>query len=306
MKTWINPPEAVRRFSLHQIFQHWAATAIGSILLLTAILSPFAQSGWPSRYHVIAGLAGSAIFLYHLLALVAIGIRDDVPAGKVAFLPMTASSTTKYNPAERGDYLNILLWCALLVASGILLRWPGRFGIPGPRSYYWLRVIHAGCGTAWVIHLLSAHVPGRWLRSSVSFRRAILTGTVPLGEAEKRTDWIADLVSAGMLVPAPTETAPEDRQESRQVRDLLELGNRLTREKKYEEAVSAFEEALALYPQYSQARFNLGVARMRMGQLEQAREEFRQFIEADPFNPIAGRAREMLEEIVGNRSGEER
>jgi tetratricopeptide (TPR) repeat protein len=208
---------------------------------------------------------------------------------------------TKYNPAERGDYLNILLWSALLVASGIFLRWPGRLGIPGPGSYYWLRVIHAGCGTAWTIHLLSAHIPDRWLRSSGPFRRAILTGTVPLGEASTRTDWIADLVSAGMLVPAPEETPQEDRQESGQVRDLLELGNRLTREERYEEAVNAFEEALALYPQYSQARFNLGVARMRMGHMEQAKEQFRLFIEADPFNPIAGRAREMLEEIVGEK-----
>lgn len=300
---WINPPQTVRRFSVHQIIQHWAATTAGTALVLTAAISPFARSGWPSRYHVIAGFAGASIFFYHLLALVAIGIRDDVPAEKVAFLPL-AVAKAKYGPDERGDYFNVLLWSTLLVVSGILLRWPGRFGIPGPRAYFWLRAFHAGCGAAWVIHLFSGHIPGRWYRAPGTFRRAILTGTVPLAEASIRTGWIADLISAGLLIPAPEETATEDHRESGQVRDLLEGGNRLTREGKYEDAVKAFEEALVLYPQYSQARYNLGIVRMKMGDMERAGEQFRLFIEADPFNPIAGKAREMLEEIAGKKDGD--
>lgn len=301
--TWINPPETVRRFTIHQIIQHWAATSAGSALVVTAAISPLVRSGWPARYHVMAGMAGAAIFFYHLLALVSIGIRDDVPADKVAFLPGAGSKISKYTAAERGDYLNVLLWSALLVVSGILLRWPGRFGIPGPQAYFWLRAFHAGCGAAWVIHLLSGHIPERWFRAPVTFRRAIIAGTVPLSEASTRTEWVADLVSAGTLVPAPEETSTEDHRESGQVRDLLENGNRLTREARYEEAVTAFEEALTLYPQYSQARYNLGVVRMKMGDMARAEEQFRMFIEADPFNPVAGKAREMLDEIAARKDG---
>lgn len=303
---WINPPESVRRFTIHQMIQHWTATTAGMVLVLTSALSPFTQSGWPSRWHVVAGLAGSAIFFYHLLSLVAIGIRDDVPSEKVAFLPRADSKTSKYDTAERGDYLYILIWSAMLVITGILLRWPGRLGIPGPRAYFWLRALHAGFGAAWVIHLLTGHVSGRWFRSPGTVRRSIFTGIVPLADAEKRTEWIADLVKTGVLVPAPTETSTEDHRESGQVRDLLEKGNRLTREGKYNQAVISFEEALALYPEYSQARFNLGIVRMKMGDLEKAREQFRMFIEADPFNPVAGKAREMIEEIGGKTGGDSR
>jgi hypothetical protein len=301
--TWINLPETVRRFNIHQMIQHWSATAAGTALVVTAAISPFVSSGRPARYHVVAGMAGTAIFFYHLLALGAIGIRDDVPAEKVAFLPHAGSKASKYNAEERGDYLNVLLWSALLVVSGILLRWPGRFGIPGPRAYFWLRAFHAGCGAAWVIHLLSGHVTRRWFQAPEMFRRAIFTGTVPLSEASTRADWIAELVSAGLLVPAPAETVTEDHRESGQVRDLLEKGNRLTREGRYEEALAAFEEALTLYPQYSQARYNLGIVRMKMGDMERAGEQFRMFIEADPFNPVAGKAREMLDEIAGKKDG---
>lgn len=300
--TWITPPDSIRRFTVHQRIQHWVATALGALLLLTAALSPFARSGWPSRWHVIAGWAGIAMFLYHALALVMIGIRDDVPSDKVAFLPSTASKTEKYDTAERRDYLYILLWTSLLVVSGIFLRWPGRIGVPNPDAYFWLRAFHAGCGAAWGLQLLSVHVPDRWFRAPGVFRLSIFTGTVPLREAEKRNGWIEDLVRGGVLVPAPTETSTEAQRESGQVRELLENGNRLTREGKFEEAVKHFEEALELFPDYSQARFNLGIACMKMGDPDRAKEQFRKFIEADPFNPIAGKAREMIDEIASRKN----
>lgn len=301
--TWINPPQTVRRFTLHQIIQHWTAAAVGAVLVLTAALSPFSRTGWPIRIHVPAGLAGAAMFLYHLMALIAIGIRDDVPSEKVAFLPSGSSHSAKFDTAERRDYRNILLWSFLLVITGILLRWPGRFAVPGPRAYFWLRALHAGCGTAWVIQMFSVHVAERWFRAHETVRRSIFTGSVPLAEAEKRSQWTEDLVKAGVLVAAPTETSTEVQRESSKVRDLLENGNRLTREGRYEEAAKSFEEALTLYPDYSQARFNLGIVRMKMGDRERAKEQFRMFIETDPFNPIAGKAREMLDEISGGKEG---
>ncbi len=304
--TWINPPPTVRRFSLHQMIQHWTAAALGSVLALTSAIFPFTRSGWPSRLHVAAGLAGCAVFLYHVLALAAIGIRDDVPFEKVAFLPSGSTESAKYDASERGDYLRILLWSCLLAVTGLFLRWPGSLGIPGQRAYFWLRALHAGCGAAWLIQLLSVHVPERWFRSPAAFRRSIFTGTVPLAEAEKRSGWTDDLVKGGALVPAPEETSTEDQKESTQVRDLLESGNRLTREGRFGDAAKSFEAALEMYPEYSQARYNLGIVRMKMGDLESAMEHFRIFLETDPFNPIAGKVREMLDDISRRKDGASR
>lgn len=300
---WMNPPEVIRRFTLHQIAQHWAAVFLGAILAVSAAASPFLQSGVAGDVHVHAGLAGAGFLLYHLLVVVGIGIRDDVPVEKVAFLPLSSPADGKYAPGERGDYFLILSWSLLLAVTGIVLRWPGRVGIPGPRAFYWLKVVHAGCGAAWIAHILAVHVPARWLRSPPSFRRAVIGGTVPLAEAVSREGWVADLVAAGILVPVPSETVSEDRRESLKVRDLLEEGNRLTRHGRYEDAAAAFEEAIRLYPEYSQARFNLGVARMRQGRMDLAAEQFRRFVETDPFNPMAEKARELLREAASDAGG---
>jgi thioredoxin-like negative regulator of GroEL len=54
---------------------------------------------------------------------------------------------------------------------------------------------------------------------------------------------------------------------------------------------------LLLYPEYSQARFNLAVARLKQGRPAMAAEHFRTFLETDPFNPMAGKARELLDGI---------
>lgn len=312
--TWINPPATIRRFSWHQLVQHWAATALWLVLAVTAALSGTAGRAW-GTVHATAGVIGAAFFLYHAFALVAIGVRYDVSPEKVAFLPVgwerkrlggcTASGDPigKFAPGEKGDYLAVLAWSLLLAATGALLRWPGKLGVPGPAFYAWLRVAHAGCGAALCVHILCVHVPARWFRAAAPFRRAIVGGSVPLESAEARRGWISDLVAAGTLVPVPEEAPQESQRESLQVRSLLEEGNRLAQKELYAEACAAFEEALRLFPDYSQARFNLGVARMREGRADLAAEQFRLFIETDPFNPMAGKARDLLETVTRGKGG---
>lgn len=313
---WINPPPTIRRFTLHQRVQHWIAAGLASVLVVSAVFYVFPGGAVSSSVHVYAGLLSAGFLAWHLVALVAIGVRHDVPAGKLAFLPAgaewkalaggTGCPVWKYAPEEKGDYLAILVWSILLAASGILLRWPGRLGISDPSAYAWVRAVHAGFGGAFAVHLLLVHVPGRWVRARPSFRRAILSGKVPLEDALRRREWVADLVSSGVLVPAPEEKASESERESEAVRGLLERGNRLVREERYAEASAAFEEALTLLPDYSQARFNLGVARMKEGRADLAIEQFRLFVDADPFNPMAGRARELMDALSPGKGGERR
>lgn len=314
MTSWINPPPTIRRFTWHQVVQHGAAMALWAALAVAAALSGLAGSGWLGLHGTI-GIVGAAFLLYHLFSLVAIGARHDVSPERIAFFPVgwerrrlragpdPSDPTGKYAPEEKGDYLAVVAWSTLAVVTGILLRWPGRLGIPGAGAYAWLRVVHAGCGAALSVHILLVHLPGRWLRSPIALRSAVFSGSVPLEVAETRPGWVAELVASGALVPVPVEAPTESHRESVQVRDLLEDGNVFAQKGLYAEACAAFEEALRLFPDYSQARFNLAVARMRGGQPELAAEQFRVFIQSDPFNPMAAKARELLEEIARGKDG---
>ncbi len=302
---WINPPATIRRFSWHEVTQHGAATALWAVLAVTAALAGIAGPWW-GTLHAACGLTAALFLVYHLFFLVATGVRHDVPPEKVAFFPSGRDTTGKFAPEEKGDYLAILVWSLLLVMTGLFLRWPGRLGVPGPGAYAWLRAVHAGLGAALSVHVLLVHVPGRWIRSPGPLRAAIVSGAVPLTIVEARSGWVADLVASGTLVPVPEEPLSETHHESSQVRDLLENGNRLAQNARYAEACAAFEEALRLFPDYSQARFNLAVARMREGRADLAAEQFRLFIQSDPFNPMAGKAKELLESVAGKNSGDAR
>lgn len=302
---WLQAPESVRRFTPHQIAQHGLSVAAWLTLTFTAILSATGVE-WGRRAHLLAAMPAVGLLLYHILYLAGVGIRRDVPAEKIAFLPWgeewgllrgrkaSIAGTGKYAPSEKADYLGILFWAALSALAGLALRWPSAFGVPSLAAFGWIKTVHAGAGAAMAVHILTAHARNRWVEAPPAFRKAILTGMVPLQEAEKRPGWIADLVAATVLVPAPVQEVPEDQKESRSVRELLERGNRLAKEEKYEKACEAFSEALRLLPEYSQARFNLAVALFRMGNAGAAREQLRTFIEMDPFNPMAEKAREML------------
>jgi thiosulfate reductase cytochrome b subunit len=303
---WIRPPETIRRFTLHQLLQHWIAGALW-IVLAGSALAAGAGVGGSRPLHAAAGIAGLFLLGYHAIVLAAIGVRFDMPAENVAFLPWgrewsalrrrkgSDDDDGKYSPAEKGDYLAILAWSLLAVASGILLRWPSFFGVPGASAYAWIRTVHAGFGAALTVHLLAVHLPQRWWNAPADVRRAILKGTVPLREAENRGNWVRDLVARGVLVPIPVAAESAEDRESVEVRELLERGNRSVREGKYGEACISYGEALRLLPDYSQARFNLAVALLRDGRGEEAREQLTIFIEKDPFNPMVERAREMLD-----------
>lgn len=302
---WISPPETVRRFTLHQLLQHWIAAALWIVLAGSALLAG-AGAGGSRTLHAGAGVAALFFLVYHATLLAAIGIRYDLPADNVAFLPWGPEWTAlrrrvgsrdddgKYSPAEKGDYLAILAWSFLVAVSGALLRWPSFFAIPGASAYDWIRTVHAGLGAALTVHLLAVHLPQRWWNAPAAFRRAILKGTVPLREAEGRRGWLRELVAHGVLVPVPEATESAEDRESVEVRELLERGNRFAREGKFDEACVSYGEALRLLPDYSQARFNLAVALLRDGRKGEATEQLTVFIERDPFNPMVEKAREML------------
>jgi tetratricopeptide (TPR) repeat protein len=81
------------------------------------------------------------------------------------------------------------------------------------------------------------------------------------------------------------------------VQQELEKGNRSALEERYVEALYHYRRALELYPDYSQARYNMARVLARMGEREMAREAYQQFLAADPFHNLAGKAQEAIREI---------
>lgn len=315
MKRWMDPPESVPRFTVNQRVQHGMSILIGIALVVSAVVSVLTRSPAWIASHRYAGIAACGFFSFHVAYLVLIGIRHDVSAEHVAFLPFGReweylawksgrdNPVGKYEPAEKGDYLAILVLSLLVLATGVLLSWPSALGIPGRAAMEWTRVIHAAMAAAWVLHVFGNHAAHRWFASPREFRKSIYTGKVPLGLAERRSGWVAELERQRILIPIPEEAVPEDAAQSRQVRDFLEEGNRQAREGRYAEASAAFEEALRLLPDYAQARFNLAIARMKEGRNDLAEEQFRLFITSDPFNPMASRAKELMDSIRRQADG---
>jgi len=65
-------------------------------------------------------------------------------------------------------------------------------------------------------------------------------------------------------------------------RQIYLIGNRLVRQKKHDQAVEAFEAAIALKPDYADAHNGLGIAHQRAGRVDKAMAAYRRAIEISP------------------------
>ena len=73
---WIRPPETVRRFTPHQILQHWIAGALWVVLAGSALAAGSGVGG--SRpLHAAAGIAG--LFLLGLAGVIYAAVKRDPP-----------------------------------------------------------------------------------------------------------------------------------------------------------------------------------------------------------------------------------
>jgi tetratricopeptide (TPR) repeat protein len=79
----------------------------------------------------------------------------------------------------------------------------------------------------------------------------------------------------GSTISAISLRAPKD------ARKAYEKGFGASGKKKWDEAQAHFERAVALYPQYAEAWYELGVAFQEQNKLEQARKAYAQALEAD-------------------------
>ncbi len=93
-----------------------------------------------------------------------------------------------------------------------------------------------------------------------------------------------------------SEEAKVKKQKMR-LEDYLNDGNELAKNKEYDLAIEKYKEAISIYPNYSQARFNLAIVYKKNGQYKEAVDKFNEFISLDPFNQMAGKAKGIIKEL---------
>ena len=312
------------RMNPNQRVQHGLLMlAVGGALATGLILDrPFGAGASSAHWwHVLAGFAAVGLLGYHLLYLTVRGYVEsrgwagfplrwsggDVAAALAGMRFLFAGVGTlpeadKYRPGQKAFYWWTLAALALLGATGSGIGFWGRFG---SLSLLPLLVdLHRGCALLLLVSTLW-HAYGvltwegrwwpewSWITGELDAAKAALK--VP-GAWRRHQRRLEERAAAGEASPEQQERSRLTREKD-EVQEELEKGNRFALEERYVEALFHYRRALELYPDYSQARYNMARVLARMGEREMAREAYRQFLAADPFHTLARKAQEALREL---------
>lgn len=315
---------ALPRLNLNQRLQHGAlalavAGALGTGLALDRPLGAAAAAA--RAWHVTAGLAALGAVIYHLLYLVVRSYvegggwagfalrlgRDDLAAARAEARYVLGSAPQRpaadeYRVSQKALYWWVIAAVMLLGVTGLGLDFWSRLGTLSVLRH--VAALHRGLALL-VLASLGWHLygvltwEGRWWPEW-----SWINGVLDAGKAERKVPgaWRRHLHQIAAAAAAAGET-PEQRDRARlsrerdEVQAELEQGNALALEERYVEAVLHYRRALELYPGYSQARYNMARVLSRMGERQLARETYRQFLEADPFHPLAEKAQEAIREL---------
>lgn len=313
------------RMNLNQRAQHGLLVlAIGGALASGLVLERPCGAGVPAirAWHIFAGFGVIGLLGYHLLYLTVRGYVEargwagfplrwrpgdfGVALAGMRFLLGDAAAPPEageYRPSQKVFYWWTLAALALLGATGAGVGFWSRFGsltlLPQ------IATLHRGCALLLLVtilwHLYGALTwEGRWWPEW-----SWISGEMAAEKARLKVPgaWRRHLGEESARVDAGVEVAPEEKarerqsREKAQVQEELEKGNRLALEERYVEALYHYRRALELYPDYSQARYNMARVLVRMGEREMAREAYQQFLAADPFHTLARKAQEAIREL---------
>lgn len=220
-----------------------------------------------------------------------------------------------FSRADRFMYLPLIgLMIVVTLASDALTKpWPRRRHLLGP---LWFIVIAVWAGVAWWqtghwrnTELLFSHALRVTLDNPVARNNlavAYLRKAEQVGDGGERSRLLAQaeehLREAVRLDPAFVDSrnnlgivldllgkpgAVEQflavlRDDPNNVDALVNFGNALQEERRYEEAIAQYRHALTISPQDREARYNLGVALVKSSRHGEAAEAFREVIRLDP------------------------
>jgi tetratricopeptide (TPR) repeat protein len=312
------------RMNLNQRVQHGlllllvgVSAGTGYLLGLPRGLGAAAAGGW----HLASGLALLTLLVYHLLSLAIRGYvegrrwagfpvrltRGDLAAAAAELRFVLGRATERpeaggYRPSQKALYWWTLSAVALLGATGLCVGFWIRLGTLSLLPQ--LIALHRGLALVLLASLLW-HLygvltwEGRWWPEW-----SWVNGVLDARKAELKLPWAwAQHLSLLEEAGASVSVSPEQRERARLVREKtevqaeLEKGNRCALEERYVEALFHYRRALELYPGYAQAQYNMARVLARMGEREMALETYRQFLEAEPFHPLAQKAQESIREL---------
>lgn len=317
---------ALLRMSLQQRLQHGLfALAVAAALGTGWVSGRPAGGGEGLRsWHALCGFAALALLCFHLLYLaVRVYVESSgwfaqplrwaradwaAVAAELRFLAGRAPGRPEageYRVSQKAFYWWCILGTAALAGTGIAIQfWEGLGTL---RVLALLADAHRGLALLLLAtclwHLYGVLVwEGRWWPEW-----SWLDGTLDQEKARLKVPgaWRRHLAEEDELAGAARMGAADEQLRARQVHEKeevqaeLEQGNRLALEERYVEALHHYRRALELYPGYSQALYNMARVLERMGEREMAGERYRQFLDADPFHPLARKAQAALRELAG-------
>jgi cytochrome b subunit of formate dehydrogenase len=301
------------------------ALCSGPLLRMPGFFPSFAGSksaAVSSAHALFAGLALLALAL-HLARVCMLWLEGKSPWGLVP-RPSDVSALLRgvlwnlglsgrpcygrYSYRERLGYAALIGMSLPMAASGLVIAKPAWFlQTLGGGALVAVGSIHAALGFCCLLALLWHIFFAQFQPGALWVNPAAFNGKLSWDRlAQTRPDWADELLGR-------PQAGPEEEGEAKQaatVEALLEEGNLAAREGRFAEAVRLYEEALVLYPGYSQALYNLGVARLKTGDAAGCRDALNRYLAQDSFGPVATRARELLkqaekaEEEGGRRDGE--
>jgi tetratricopeptide (TPR) repeat protein len=254
--------------------------------------------------HGACGAALAALWSFHLVRVCLAWLEGRNPTGllprpsdlgdlvRVLTRGTAAAGLGRFSYRERWPYLFFLLGIPALVVGGWAVSHPATVvGVLGGGGLLRNADLHAALGLA-CVGALVWHLYFTQLQPGVLYwNPAWLTGRAPWRQVQAtRPAWAASLVQEFR----PAEAEAED---DLSVEALLATGNAAGRRGEFGEAAAAFRQAVALYPGYGQAWFNLGVVLARSGDGAGAREALEEFLRQDPFGAMAPKAKQLLAEI---------
>ena len=256
--------------------------------------------------HGLCGALLLALWSFHLVRICLAWLEGRDPTG---LLPRpadfgalagtllrgsSAAPRNRFTFRERFPYLFFLLAVPILSVSGWAVAHPATVvGMLGGRGLLTTAALHSAVGLLCVPPLVW-HLYFAQLQPGVLFwNSAWLTGRSAWPKVlATRPEWAASLVR---------QYQPENALETEipSVEALLAAGNTAGQQGEFKEAAASYRQALELYPGYAQAWFNLGVVLFRGGDHPGADQALRQFLQQDPFGPMASKAREILARLEG-------
>ena len=321
---------ALPRLNLQQRLQHGLFALAVGVALATGLLSggTIAAGGTVRVWHLLSGFCTLGLLCYHLLYLAVRGYVEgrgwsslplrwtrgdwEAVAGEIRFLAGGAPERPEagdYRASQKAFYWWSLAATAALGASGLGIAFWERFG--SLRYLAPLVQAHRGCAlvllATCIWHLYGAFVwEGRWWPEW-----SWLDGSLDPEKAQRKVPgaWRRHIEEQTALAAASRVAAPDDLARARQLQQKeevqaeLEQGNRLALEERYGEALHRYRRALELYPGYSQALYNMARVLALMGERTLACETYRQFLDADPFHPLARKAQAAIRELGEGREG---